>query len=68
MYPPIRCLTCGNLVGHVYRLFQEIRLMKNMSDEEKKDLIKEFELIHIKCMCCKKILATTRQFNDFLRE
>ncbi len=68
MYPPVRCLSCGNPIGQMYRLFQQMRLEKNMTNEEQKDLLKEFEILHLKNQCCRKIMATTRQFNDFLRE
>ncbi len=69
MYPYIKCTSCGCLLGHLYRLFQEMRLSKNQTaTEADADLLDVFELLGVHNFCCKKSLMTARQFNDFLRE
>ncbi len=68
MYPYVKCPTCGCAIGHVYRLFQEMRLIKNQNDDPDKNLIDIFELLSITNFCCKTRLMTSRMFNDFLRE
>lgn len=68
MYPYVKCPTCACLIGHVYRLFQEMRTIKNASNESEKDMIDIFKLLGITNYCCKTRLMASRQFNDFLRE
>ncbi len=68
MYPYIKCPTCGCMIGHVYRLFQEMRMIKNQSDEPDKNLIDIFDYLKITNFCCRTRMLTSRQFNDFLRE
>lgn len=68
MYPYVKCPTCGCLLGHIYRLFQQMRAIKNQSEAKDKDLIDVFEILQVNNFCCKTRLLTSRQFNDFLRE
>ena len=68
MYPYVKCPTCGCFIGHIYRLFQEMRLIKNQTNDVDKNLIDIFELLGITNMCCKTRIMTSRQFNDFLYE
>ncbi len=68
MYPYIKCPTCGKTIGHLFRLFQEVRAIKNQSPEEDKDLLDIYEALHVHNYCCKKCLSTARIFNEFLYE
>ncbi len=74
MFPYVRCPTCGCVIGHIYRLFQEMRRIKNESNDandvndSEKNLIDVFNLLGIVNYCCKTRLITSRQFNDYLRE
>lgn len=62
MYSYVKCPTCGCLLGHLYRLFQEMRAIKNVSDEEEKDLIDVFKILGIANYCCKTHVMSSRQF------
>jgi DNA-directed RNA polymerase subunit N (RpoN/RPB10) len=66
MHPPVKCATCGSLLGHVYRLFQDMRGKVNESKGE--NLYEVFQLLHIERICCKTRLMTARQFNSFLHD
>ena len=68
MYPYIKCPTCGCLLGHIYRLFQEMRAIKNQADDEEKNLMEIFQILGLKSYCCKTRMMTLRQFNDYLHE
>ncbi len=68
MYPYIKCPTCGCVIGHIFRLFQEMRLIKNQTDDPEKNLLDIFEILGVKNFCCRTHMITSRQFNDFLRE
>lgn len=68
MYPYIKCPTCGCFIGHLYRLFQAMRTIKNESDEEDKNLMDIFDILKVKNYCCRTRMMTARQFNDFLHE
>jgi DNA-directed RNA polymerase subunit N (RpoN/RPB10) len=68
MYPYVKCPTCGCLLGHIYRLFQAMRVIKNQSDDEDKNLMDIFAILGLTNYCCKTRVMTARQFNDFLHE
>lgn len=71
MYPYVKCPTCGCLIGHLYRLFQKMRAIKNEAEdlnEDEKGLMDIFDILGITNYCCKTRMMTARQFNDFLHE
>lgn len=68
MYPYIRCPTCGCPIGHIYRLFQAMRAIKNESTAKEKDLVDVFQILGVHNYCCKTRMLTARQFNEHLHE
>lgn len=68
MYPYIKCPTCGCMIGHLYRLFQAMRAIKNQSQDSEKNLMDIFEILGLQSYCCKTRMMTTRGFNDYLHE
>lgn len=64
MYPYVKCPSCGNLLGHLYRIFKEMRALKNANDES--DLLDVFEILNINSYCCKTRMMSSREFNEFL--
>ena len=66
MYPYVKCPSCGNLLGHVYRLFEQMKALKNEKNAE--DLVDIFNLLHIDTYCCRTRLTRPKEFNKFLHD
>lgn len=68
MYPWVKCPTCNNEIGAIYKLFVEMRKIETETQKNNDDanLLDVFEILKIKNVCCKTRLLTVREFNTFL--
>lgn len=48
---PVRCYTCNNLIGHLYKEW----VQRVSSQENKRDIVDSFEL---RRMCCRRMFFT----------
>ena len=66
MYPYVKCPSCGNLLGHVYRLFKEMRAFKN--EKKAENLVDIFEILHVNSYCCRTRITSSKEYNEFLHD
>jgi DNA-directed RNA polymerase subunit N (RpoN/RPB10) len=60
----VKCPSCNNYIAHLFRAFKGMRGLKNKQEQD--NLLDVFELLGIKCWCCKTRLMAVREFNEFL--
>ena len=65
MYSYIKCPTCNNEIGSIYKLFAEMRKIKIIENKED-NMLDIFELLNVQNYCCRNRLTNVRDFNQFL--
>jgi DNA-directed RNA polymerase subunit N (RpoN/RPB10) len=70
MIIPIRCFTCGKVIGDKWNsyLIEKSNLeKKNLNEEDQaKEMIKVFEKLGLKRYCCRGILISTVDLTDMI--
>ena len=58
MSNPVRCFTCGQMVGHKWGMYLQL------IQKEKKSIYEALELLHVKRPCCRTVLMTHSDWDD----
>ena len=72
MIIPVRCFTCGNLIGNKWEIYQnemsKIDENTNLSEDDKiKETIKLFEQkLKLKRYCCRMLLTCTVDMTEII--